>query len=135
MNKFSSITKNKLQGSENNFEMLEWPRPILTKALTHGSVVKKQKIEIIPILIGEYEDLKPSYANFQNWIKICEVSTKSIDEIIQATIALKLTLHTFQHKTEKIHLTTWATTLEKNWPNEIPRTEKTGLLKIAISDN
>lgn len=70
----------------------------------------------------------------QNWIKIYEVTHQSIDKIIQSTISIKMTTKKFTHKTEKFHFLNWATTLERNGPKEIPRNEKTGHLKIVLSD-
>ena len=127
MNKYSSILKNKAQGTENNFELLEWPRPVRINPLTHTGATHElmRKKQLTPILIGEYESFRHSKINYINWLKLCNVTEANSDKITQASISLKMNIKTFGHKINTDLLENWANTLEKNWPKKLPRNEKT----------
>jgi uncharacterized protein YqeY len=136
MNTFSSIFKNKAQGSEDCFELLEWPRPILVEPLTHTGIKPTSlgKKVLLPILLGEYESFKNSKLNFINWLKICNIPETNADKIAQATVSLQLTLNTLGHKIDISLISNWATTVEQNWPKNLPTSENNTTLieKIPI---
>jgi hypothetical protein len=121
MNKFSSIETSTHVAPANDYEVLEWPRPILSPPLTHVSLTRNtNKTLIHPVLMGEYEDFSQAKGKFNEWLGLLEVTQENQDEIKQATVALSSVIENFGYKTSKNSLKNWASSLEKNWPEKGP---------------
>ena len=78
LNQFSSIETSKHVAPSTEYEILEWPRPILTPPLKHAGVsLNTNKRALKPILMGEYENFHQAKGKFDRWISLLDVSQEN----------------------------------------------------------